>query len=310
MTLLQEAPMHLWQGRQDAEENEYFFQAVQRGNPEGAPGYSLLGFASDEGVKRNLGRAGSYAGPNALRSALARIALHKNLVIQDEGTICCDDGNLEQAQQQLGQQVYRLLEKQQVPIVLGGGHETAWGHYQGIRQHLGNQALSIINIDAHFDLRAPSKDGLGSSGTPFWQIAQDCQQKNLNFDYHVFGLQPSANTTGLYQTAQRLGVEYINAEDFLLGKQAKIEHAIEAIIQKNQPIYLSICLDAFASDIAPGVSAPQPLGLSPTHVIALLNQLKASQQLIAIDVVELAPCYDIDQRTSKLAAQLIAMLLR
>jgi len=54
------------------------------------------------------------------------------------------------------------------PIVLGGSHELAYGHFNGIVNHLKKQTknsskVGIINFDAHFDLRP--YDNQGSSGT-------------------------------------------------------------------------------------------------------------------------------------------------
>ena len=57
------------------------------------------------------------------------------------------------------------------PIIFGGGHETAYGHYLGVRKYIGEDAsLGIINIDAHFDLRP--YDEQPSSGTMFKQILE------------------------------------------------------------------------------------------------------------------------------------------
>lgn len=305
----------LWQGRQDAKAFEYLYQTVTCVDVE-APAFknlpagpALLGFASDEGIRRNQGRPGSATGPDHIRSSLARLALPQAISLNDWGTVCCDDEDLETAQALLGKHVHRLLTQQHLPVVLGGGHETAWGHYQGIREYLGNQALTIINIDAHFDLRDPLPGQLGSSGTPFRQIAQDCQAKQLPFDYHVLGIQPLANTRSLYQIAKHLQVAYLPAADFYAqGNKIALDH-LDLCLAQERPIYLSICLDAFAAHIAPGVSAPQPLGLLPEHVLPLLHRLRESQQLIAIDIVELSPPFDIDGRTAKLAAQVLAALL-
>ena len=61
----------------------------------------------------------------------------------------------------------------------------------------------------------------------------------------------------------------------------------------------------FAAPFAPGVSAVQPLGLYPWHVIPLARQLAASGKVLSYELSELSPRYDIDQRTARLAANLI-----
>ncbi|EKN66076.1 formimidoylglutamase [Schinkia azotoformans LMG 9581] len=51
-------------------------------------------------------------------------------------------------------EISHLLNKNIFPIILGGGHETFFGHYLGVRHHIGSEArLGIINMDAHFDMR-------------------------------------------------------------------------------------------------------------------------------------------------------------
>ena len=56
-----------------------------------------------------------------------------------------------------------------IPIVLGGGHETAFGHYLGYAAS--RLPVGIINLDAHLDVR-PILDGLGHSGSPFRQALE------------------------------------------------------------------------------------------------------------------------------------------
>jgi formiminoglutamase len=81
------------------------------------------------------------------------------------------------------------------------------------------------------------------------------------------------------------------------------------MLEKSDNVYLSLCLDVFAAAIAPGVSAPQALGLTPWQIIPALRQLAVSNKVISLDVVELAPNFDLDQRTAKLAALLICDFL-
>ena len=113
----------------------------------------LIGFASDEGVRRNGGRIGAAEAPNAIRDYLYRFTSY------DPGDKCdlaavqmVDAGNLkvgadlESAQAQLGEIVGDLLKKGAVPVILGGGHETAFGHYLGYAKAKINTA--ILNIDA------------------------------------------------------------------------------------------------------------------------------------------------------------------
>ena len=120
---------------------------------------SLLGYACDEGVRRNQGRIGAAEGPDVIKSSFAKMPNHlgSNVRLHDVGSIICDEGDMEAAQNQLTEAVNLLLERKQFPIVLGGGHDMAYGHYNGIKKYLNakkeGQTIGIINFDAHFDLR-------------------------------------------------------------------------------------------------------------------------------------------------------------
>ena len=304
----------LWQGRDDGDGVARFFQTIQLRHlltdklPQTQGNYALLGFCSDVGVTRNLGRQGSADGPHALRQALANLTLQQALACVDVGDIVCHDENLEGAQAALAQAITLLLNHGYKPCVLGGGHETAWGHYLGLAEQATTQKLGIINIDAHFDLRQP-KAGLSTSGTPFYQIAKHREQQGLAFSYFCLGIQTLANTPQLFATAHELDVKYVLAEMLQSQTGNTLQAQLQAYLESHDKIYLSICLDAFAQAVAPGVSAPQALGLLPHTILPYLHQIMASQKVISLDIVELAPCYDRDNMTARLAATMLAQLL-
>jgi len=74
-------------------------------------------------------------------------------------------------------------------------------------------------------------------------------------------------------------------------------------------VYLSMDLDGFCSSIAPGVSAPSPLGFQPDVALKTIAFLAQSQKLVSVDIVELNPCYDHDNATARLAARLIYQVI-
>ena len=204
----------VWTGRVDADEagdTTRWHQRIQPWGSHARDGVALIGFASDAGVQRNGGRAGASEGPQALRRALASLPVLDEPALWDAGDVLVAGDDLESAQAALADQVARVLSQGALPLVLGGGHEVAWGTFQGIVQ--GRPALRrllIVNFDAHFDLRqAP----MGNSGTPFRQIADWCADQGRPFDYHVLGISPLGNTRVLFDRAQALGVRYALDED-------------------------------------------------------------------------------------------------
>jgi len=266
----------------------------------------LLGYSCDEGVKRNQGRIGASKGPDLIRKAFSKMPNHLSSTthIYDVGNIICADGDMENTQLELSQRVSKLLDKNNYPILLGGGHDIAYGHYNGLKKHFGQtKKIGIINFDAHFDLRSNKNEN--NSGTPFYQIGQDCMSENTDFMYLALGIRKDANDQILFKTANELGVNYIENSDFTLHNLAQIEKVLSKFIPQVDLLYVTIDLDGFSSAYAPGVSAPSPMGFSPDVVLKCLQHLFDSKKVVGIDIVEINPTHDIDNQTAKLAASLL-----
>lgn len=306
-----------WQGRNDGTEPDLqrWHQLVQPTDlsqhplpalPSGKKGIAFLGFACDEGVRRNGGRTGAVAGPEALRKACSSFPVHfEGHVLADAGNIVCDGRQLEMAQEALSATVAHILKAGYLPVVLGGGHEVAYGHERGISRHFGKETVGIINFDAHFDLREPGAEG-PSSGTGFWQIAEDRKQEGRPFHYLALGIQQNSNTPRLFETAATLGADYLPASLFQQKYHDQLVGAIRSFIQRNDRIYLTTCLDVFAAPYAPGVSATAYNGLVPDALfLDCFRTVLRTGKLAGADFAELNPSLDQDNRTAKLAASLV-----
>jgi len=266
----------------------------------------LLGYACDEGVNRNQGRLGAIAGPDAIRPQLGKLPNHLDPEVKlvDSGNVECENGDMEAAQRMLEQKVSQLLTHNAFPILIGGGHDIAYGHYNGIRKYIGtNETIGIINFDAHFDLR--SNENGNNSGTPFFQIAEDCKDNGSDFNYLCLGIRKDANDKILFKTANDLGVDYIEKNKFSIEHAKSIVRKLLDFIHKVDHIYVTIDLDGFSSAYAPGVSAASPMGFSPKIVLDTLEIIIKSKKMISMDIAEMNPKYDIDGHTAKLAASLI-----
>ena len=270
--------------------------------------FILIGFCCDEGVKRNQGVIGAKEGSEYFRRAFFNFAAHldSNIMLYDAGNVYCDSEDLESAQRLLAEYIAKIVQLKAIPLVIGGGHETAWGHLQGLYKEQLNPA--IVNFDAHFDLRETLQGNLGSSGTPFYQASRYLQNRQLNFDYYCLGVQPLANTNSLFRYAHATNTQYLLAE--YINRDPQDLSFIDKITAEHEQIYITLCLDVFQAAIAPGVSAPQALGIDSPFVINALRKLKQSNRVIALDIVELNPKKDIDNRTAKLAAALLAHFLQ
>ncbi|QHJ11475.1 Formimidoylglutamase [Paraglaciecola mesophila] len=306
----------IWRGRTDEEDGNQglrWHQVMNSSNSElNFPSCHLLGLACDLGVKENKGRIGAKIGPSAIRSALANLPYQYNVTLHDRGDITAQS-NLANCQQEYAQEVTNALQQNAFVIGLGGGHEIAWGSYLGLHQAFnladGTKAnrkrIGIINFDAHFDLRKPSPNA--SSGTPFRQIFQHCADHSLAFRYACLGVSRMANTRALFEFAQQSNTQFLLDEDCSLERAQSI---LLPILREIDVLYVTICLDAFPSALAPGVSAPSSLGIDIKFVLKTLRWLAFQQTTLSyqwpiMDIAELNPKYDIDQRTARLAARLV-----
>lgn len=306
----------LWQGRDDSAEQgdtRRLFQIVRHDGAYAAGDAVLCGFASDAGVRRNHGRPGARGGPTALRRVLAGLPAHELDVLWDAGDVECAGDELEAAQAALGRRVADILDRGSRLFVIGGGHEIAWGDFQGLREHLygGDRpesgTLLIVNLDAHFDLRTRRP---GSSGTPFDQILEDSRARGLPVRYACFGVSRLGNTAGLYEHARALGVAYVEDTQMQERDLAQRLNELDDMMLGADHIYLTIDLDVLPASVAPGVSAPAPLGVPLSVVEAFAQRIKASGKLRLADMAEFNPQFDCDQHTARVAARLAWTLLQ
>ncbi|WP_234249879.1 formimidoylglutamase [Billgrantia desiderata] len=305
--------MSLWAGREDPEPDSLrWHQVITPVRPDSAPGAALVGFASDAGVARNQGRVGAAEGPRAIRRALAPLAWHRSAPVFDAGDVSCHgNDDLEAAQQRLAERIASLLVRGHLPLVLGGGHEVAFGSWSGLARHFEAQGeahprIGIINLDAHFDLRDPTH--VRSSGTPFAQIAAECHARDWPFRYACLGVSRASNTRALFARASELNVLVREDHEIDALRLDAIVRDLQRFMARCDHLYLSIDLDVLPAAEAPGVSAPAARGVPLALIEPLLEAVRDSGKLRLADVAELNPSFDIDGRTAKAAARLIHRL--
>ncbi|MFI7006261.1 formimidoylglutamase [Streptomyces sp. NPDC050145] len=289
-------PARPWSGRDDGPGAEHlrWHHAVELDIELTEPGdLAFVGFASDEGVRRNKGRQGAAQGPAALRRALASMALPRPLRA------------LETGQQRLGAAVAHLVDRGHQVVVLGGGHEVAFGTYSGLEQTRAVRAggrLGVLNLDAHFDLRDDVRPG---SGTPFLQMAQSEARHGRDLDYWVLGISQAANTQALFRTAQSLGVRYLPDTECGVLDASRVDAFVDAFLESCDLVHLTIDLDVLPAAVAPGVSAPAAYGVPMEVVERVCTRVARSGKLVVVDVAELNPEFDVDGRTARAAARLV-----
>jgi formiminoglutamase len=266
----------------------------------------ILGFSSDEGVRRNNGRVGAAAAPAAIRNALGLLAFHLNRPVFDAGDVAVAGTKLEAGQARAGLALTAMLDAGNLTVVLGGGHETAFASYLGVAHSaavLEGKRLGILNLDAHFDLR---DEPVPSSGTPFLQMAKAEAAAERKLSYAVVGISEPNNTRALFNTARDLGVKYLLDEECSAERTGEF---VAAFLETVDILFLTIDLDVLPASVAPGVSAPAAYGVPLPVITAVCRQVAASGKLFHVDMAELNPTFDADQRTARVAARLVNTLL-
>lgn len=311
--LCKKVDKNIWTGRDDSAEGSLalrLFQTVMTEPPVDLQAYAkhtaLLGFMCDEGVRINKGRVGAYNAPNAIRKAMANLASHRGHdKVIDLGNICFEQ-DLDYSQQALAKTVLACQTAGLKTLVLGGGHETAYGHGLGLYQSYPDKKIGIINFDAHLDIRASAEY---SSGTPFKQLADYCSEQERPFQYLCVGASLAANTQALLQTADDLAVSIIWDTECTAYNLVAIKQKIEAFINQVDIVYLTVDLDVLPLSIMSAVSAPAPYGVELAFLIEIAEYIKNSQKLKAVDFVEFNPDLDEQGLSAKVAARFVWQLL-
>ena len=101
-------------------------------------------------------------------------------------------------------------------------------------------------------------------------------------------------------------MKYILAEELFFENLPYISEKIDQFINEADLLYITICMDVFNASIAPGVSAAAYNGIfADAAFMHSYKHLLKSEKLIALDVAEVNPKIDINDRTARLSASLI-----
>jgi formiminoglutamase len=267
----------------------------------------LVGFPTDVGVRRNGGRPGAAAAPAEIRRHLGRLVpdprAGKAFVdllehTEDLGDVAVS-ADLEADQERLATTIAGPLAAGTFVVVMGGGHETAYGHFLGYVS--ANLPVAIVNWDAHPDVRGP-KDGRGHSGSPFRQALE--HPAGLCRGYRVAGLLPHSTA------AAHLAFMAQHAATAVWRDELSAAHIARIYDLTEETTYVSFDIDAVDQAFAPGVSAPATGGMDVDLWLAAAFEAGRCPAVRSCDVVEVNPNYDRDGQTARLAALTIWHVLR
>ncbi|MCP8321796.1 MAG: agmatinase [archaeon] len=246
-------------------------------------------------------RPGARFGPNAIRQAYMNIEVYSPFLNVDlESLSVLDLGNLkltnnvEEMVYSVGKVVKEIVQEAVTFGVLGGEHTLTFGTYLSVPKD-----TALIIFDAHLDLRDEFA-GLKLSHSTFLRRLTD--RIGTESIVHIGSRAASREE---WNTADKIGLSLISMQT--IYNIANSEKLLLDFLKDFENVYVSIDLDVLDPSFSPGVSNPEPDGLSMHKLLEFLYSLKG-KKIVGFDIVELTPLYD-NGITAVVAAKLMNELM-
>ncbi|MEG3980120.1 agmatinase [Microcoleus sp. T3B2] len=193
--------------------------------------------------------------------------------------------------------VYQLVTENKFVISLGGEHSITAGVVEGYRQAYPNEPFTVVQIDAHGDLRHEYEGSIHNHACVMRRIV------DMGLPTLQIGIRAICKEEADLIKAKQLNV--IRARE-IATQPDWADRAIASITTKR--VFLTIDLDGIDPTLIPGVGTPEPGGLNWYSLTAFLRRIFESYEVIGCDIMELAPIVDsvVSEFTAaKLAYKLI-----
>jgi agmatinase len=211
-----------------------------------------------------------------------------------DGKCIFDAGNIPD-KHELRKLVTETTLRGKLPIMIGGDHSLSTEAIQAVSKAIGKK-LSLLYFDAHPDFVSSTTNYYGS-------VLTDSTQ-SLNFRKSMLIGTRAAEPEEI-ENAIKVGLRIINPLEIVELGVKRVAQMIRERTRESK-VYVSVDLDCLDPAFAPGVSVPSPGGLSSIDLIYLLNKTISTGNVVAIDIVEFAPDYDINDTTATLAARILS----
>lgn len=252
---------------------------------------AIIGIPFDE---KSCYLKGASKGPQAIRAASTgrainpwtelSVNLEQDGVLVDLGDVDVS-GDFLDVFSKIEKNILDILEKEAVPIVLGGDHSVSYPVVKAFSRKY--KALDVLHFDAHPDLYEELYGDRFSHACPFARIMEEGLGQNLV----QVGIR--AATGQQREKALKHGVRMIEMKD--IRENLSLEF--------SNPLYVSFDMDALDPAFAPGVSHHEAGGLSTRQVLNIIHALNAD--IVGLDVVEVNPERDISGITAAAAVKII-----
>ena len=264
---------------------------------------AILGIPFDSGTSY---RPGARFGPQAIRQASRHLRTNfhpqydtepfKTIQVADAGDVACNPYNIEEAIAQIEAAADELYKQAPAILSLGGDHTIAVPLLRSINKVVGQVAL--VHFDAHLDTWDTYFGAPYTHGTPFRRAAEE-KLFNEDASMHVGIRGPLYSRDDLVRD-EELGFKVVHCDEL---QEHGVDHVVKRIRDRvgDHPLYLSIDIDVLDPAHAPGTGTPEIAGITSRELVGILRGLQGLN-LVAADVVEVAPAYDHAEITSLAAA--------
>lgn len=198
----------------------------------------------------------------------------------------------------------KLLAKDKFIFLLGGEHSVSVGIFRALAKKLNPKDMTILQIDAHCDLRNDNSDYANDSVS---NLAHSCVMRRANelgFAIVQVGIRTYSIDEYNYFNNPKNNITVFEWGSGI--KIPKISQIINSI--KTKYIYISIDADGFDPSVMPGTGTPVQGGLEWWYGIRLIEEVIAKKELIGADIVEVSPMRD-SVLTEYGAAQLLYTII-
>jgi len=267
--------------------------------------YILFGIPEDIGVQANKGRPGSAQAWDQTLKSMANLQHNKfckgNDIVAlghiefDELTTASKklNSNIEIQRKELFQLVeiidktvsyfiYTIIKNNKIPIIIGGGHNNAYGNIKGTALAHG-KAINAINFDAHSDFRVLEGRHSGNG------FSYAFEEGFLN-KYFIFGLHESYTSKNVLHKIKELqnNVKFNTYEEVAIREEKSFFQEVNQsyLFIKNDPYGIEIDLDAIQNTAS---SAMTPGGYSLEEVRKFVHFFAKHKNAAYIHICEGIP---------------------
>lgn len=255
-------------------------------------------------------RAGARLGPQGIRRTSVAytpyqfdygVDLRESLNMVDIGDVCTLPSSNEKTFDQITKAVSYIVKNGAIPMVMGGDHAISYPVIRGIAPHIDGN-IGIIHFDCHPDMQDIDLDERMNT-TPFFHATNIKNVPSSNMIQ--IGISGPQVCRFPIQGSVKKNVAIMTVDEVIdMGVDKASEIALEIAWKDAKAVYLSFDIDCMDSAYVPGCCFPEPGGFLPREALRFIRNI-AKEGLCGMDIVEVAPEYDVNDITSVMGARVL-----